>query len=104
MAAAAFTSALVIAPSAIFADVIAPVSTVGFGYVPLRSPPAAPVGVVAGVVHTTPEPLKLSTCPLVAPDPLSLLLVMVLFATLMLVTASLARSLLVILLKRFSLE
>src|SRR5258705_273644 len=52
--AAAMMSALVIVPSAIFAEVIASAATVGFGYVPLRSPPAAPVAPeAAGAVQTT---------------------------------------------------
>ena len=40
------TSAVAIVPSAIFADVIADGATLGFGYDPVRSPPAIPPGVV----------------------------------------------------------
>ena len=46
-------SAVAMVPSAIFADVIADVATVGFGYVPVRSPPATPPGVVP-VMSTLP--------------------------------------------------
>src|SRR5258708_2378935 len=54
MPAPAAMSASTIVPSRIFAEVIALLATVGFGYVPLRSPPAAPLGLVgAGAVHTT---------------------------------------------------
>ena len=46
-------SAVAMVPSAIFVDVIADVATVGFGYVPVRSPPATPPGVVP-VMSTLP--------------------------------------------------
>src|SRR4051794_232304 len=41
---ASATFAVVTEPSAIFAEVIASFATVGFGYVPVRSPPADPLG------------------------------------------------------------
>ncbi|GBD04583.1 hypothetical protein HRbin20_00148 [bacterium HR20] len=44
IAALLLMSASVIVPSAIFALVTASLAIVGFGYVPVKSPPAAPVG------------------------------------------------------------
>ncbi|QLH32373.1 MAG: hypothetical protein HWD62_07940 [Cyclobacteriaceae bacterium] len=41
-------SALAIVPSKILAEVIALLATVGLGYVPVKSPPAAPEGENAG--------------------------------------------------------
>ena len=41
-----------ITPAAIFDDVIAPLIILGFGYVPLKSPPAFPLG--GSVVGITP--------------------------------------------------
>ena len=53
-------SAEAIVPSAIFADVIAEGATLGLGYVPVRSPPAAPPGdtsVIATFVAAVTRPL-----------------------------------------------
>jgi len=56
----------VLVTTLVVADLMAvEVATVGFGYVPLRSPPAAPVGVALGVDHTAVDELvAVRTCPL----------------------------------------
>src|SRR5947207_3289475 len=53
---------------ALLADLLSGIRSDGFGYVPVRSPPAGPVGVELAVPYTRLTPSKVSTCPAAAPD------------------------------------